>query len=167
MLWYCSGYLGYLVLAHYIRTHLRWSTGKRLAIGSLCFVAGAAFTAWSFWWQGVPGSLIDTPRLEWSWEFCTPNVLCATFGAFILFSCIKQAKAPRIIGELSRLSFGMYLMHLLFLAPIASAIVAGNPAQPLIPVALAIPCIAVLTFAACAVTSKLISLIPGSRWIIG
>lgn len=167
MLWYCSGYLGYLVLAHYIRTHLRWSTGKRLAIGSLCFVAGAAFTAWSFWWQGVPGKLIDTPRLEWSWEFCTPNVLCATFGAFILFSCIKQAKAPRIIGELSRLSFGMYLMHLLFLAPIASAIVAGNPAQPLIPVALAIPCIAVLTFAACAVTSKLISLIPGSRWIIG
>ena len=110
---------------------------------------------------------IDTARLEWSWEFCTPNVLCATFGAFILFSCIKQAKAPRIIGELSRLSFGMYLMHLLFLAPIASAIVAGNPAQPLIPVALAIPCIAVLTFAACAVTSKLISLIPGSRWIIG
>ena len=54
--WYCSGYLGYLVMAHYIRVHLKW-----------------------------PGQPIETPLLEWSWEFCTPNVLCATFGLFLLF----------------------------------------------------------------------------------
>ena len=37
-LWYCSGYLGYLVLAHYIRYHLKWSDSKRTAVGLACFI---------------------------------------------------------------------------------------------------------------------------------
>ena len=83
--WYCSGYIGYLVMAHYIRVHLKWSRQRRLRLGTLFFLVGATFTAWSFWWKGVPGQPIETPLLEWSWEFCTPNVLCATFGLFLLF----------------------------------------------------------------------------------
>ena len=51
MLWYCSGYLGYLVLAHYIRVHLHWTRKKRLTIGAIAFFIGATFTAWSFWWK--------------------------------------------------------------------------------------------------------------------
>ena len=163
--WYCSGYLGYLVLAHYIRVHLGWSRERKLRVGTFCFVFGAAFTAWSFWWKGVPGVLIETPMLEWSWEFCTPNVLLSTFGLFLLFSCIERPRA--IVTQLSQLSFGMYLMHLFFLAPIASWIIDGNSAEPLLPVGVAIPVIAVLTFACCAVTTKLISLLPGSKWVIG
>lgn len=166
-LWYCSGYLGYLVLAHYIRYHINWPRAKKLAVGSACFVAGAAFTAWSFWLKGVPGQLIETPMLEWAWEFCTPNVLLATFGLFLVFTCIEKTEAPALITGISRLSFGMYLMHMFFLAPIASFFVNGNQAEPLIPVAFAIPVIAILTFICCAVTSKLISLIPGSKYIIG
>lgn len=166
-LWYCSGYLGYLVLAHYIRHHINWSRAKKLAVGSACFVAGAAFTAWSFWLKGVPGQMIETPMLEWAWEFCTPNVLLATFGLFLVFTCIEKTEAPAVITGISRLSFGMYLMHMFFLAPIASFFVNGNQAEPLIPVAFAIPVIAILTFICCAVTSKLISLIPGSKYIIG
>ena len=166
--WYCSGYLGYLVLAHYIRVHLAgWSQQKRLTVGSVCFLVGAVFTAWSFWWKGVPGQAVETPMLEWSWEFCTPNVLLATFGLFLLFTCIRKEEAPRLITKLSQLSFGMYLMHLFFLAPIASALIAGNVAEPLLPVGVAIPVIAVLTFICCAVTSYLISKIPGSKYIIG
>lgn len=167
MLWYCSGYLGYLVLAHYIRVHLTWSRRKRLTVGACCFAAGSLFTAWSFWSQGVPGQLIETPRLEWSWEFCTPNVLCATWGAFLMFSCIRQAKAPALISGISKLTFGMYLMHMLFLAPIAQWMVAGDAAHPLLPVAWAIPCIALLTFVATIVTTKLLSFLPGSKWLIG
>jgi len=166
-LWYCSGYLGYLVLAHYIRFHLDWSVRKRMTIGSICFVAGAAFTAWSFWLKGVPGQLIETPMLEWAWEFCTPNVLCATFGVFLMFTCIRQTEAPRWITQLSKLSFGMYLMHMFFLAPIATFFVDGNRADPLIPVWLAIPVIAILCFICSAVATKIISKIPGSKYVIG
>ena len=166
-LWYCSGYLGYLVLAHYIHYHLDWSRKRKLTVGWICFLIGAAFTGWSFWWKGVPGELIETPALEWSWEFCTPNVLLATFGIFLVFSCISQGKAPRIVTTLSKCSFGMYLMHLLFLAPVAGWIIGGDVAAPRIPVWAAIPLIAVLTYICCAVTTWLLSKIPGSKWIIG
>ncbi|MGM9803614.1 MAG: acyltransferase, partial [Muribaculaceae bacterium] len=167
MLWYCSGYLGYLVLAHYLRHHLAWSVKRKMVVGALCFVAGSVFTAWAFWWQGVPGEIVPTTRLEWSWEFCTPNVLCATFGAFLMFSCISVKRPPRLIAGLSRLSFGMYLVHLFFLAPIASSIVAGDQTNPLLPVWIAIPVIAVLSYVASALTAKLVSYLPGSKWIIG
>lgn len=167
MLWYVSGFLGYLVMAHYIRVHLQWSRSRKLRTGILCFLAGAVFTAWGFWWKGVPGQYIETPLLEWAWEFCTPNVALATFGAFLLFSCIEQKQAPRLITGVSKLTFGMYLMHMLFLAPIATAITAGDRANPLLPVWLAIPVIAALSYLCCVVTTKLISLIPGHKWLIG
>ena len=166
-LWYCSGFIGYLVLAHYIRFHLSWSRGRRIVVGTVCLIAGAAFTAWSFWWKGTPGQAIETPMLEWGWEFCMPNVLCATFGAFLLFSCIQRTEAPRLLTGVAKLTFGMYLMHLFFLAPIANWIIGGNVAHPLLPVWAAIPVIAILTFVCCVVTTKLISLIPGSKYVIG
>ena len=139
-LWYCSGYLGYLVI-------------------------GGLFTAWSFWWKAVPGLQMETPIMEWSWEFCTPNVLLATFGSFLLFSCIQ--KAPRWINSLAKLTFGMYLMHIFFLTFIAEWIISGDVANPILPVWLAIPVIGLLTFLCCAVTTKIISQIPGSKYIIG
>lgn len=167
MFWYCSGYLGYLVLAHYIRVHLKWQTKRRLIIGTICFLTGAAFTAWSFWLKGVPGQLIETPMLEWSWEFCTPNVLLATFGAFLLFTCINPRKNPAIITDIAKCSFGMYLMHLFFLAPIANMLIAGDVAHPLLPVGLCIPVIALLTYIVCYAVTKLLSYIPGHEYFVG
>ena len=126
MLWYCSGYLGYLVMAHYIRVHLDWSRRRRAITGALCFLAGSAFTGWAFWHAGTPGILIETPKLEWAWEFCMPNVVIAAFGAFLLFSCIERKESPAFISGLSRLTFGMYLMHMFFLVPIAGLVIGGN-----------------------------------------
>ena len=45
----------------------------------------------------------------------------------------------------------MYLMHMFFLAPIASFFVNGNQAEPLIPIWAAIPCIALLTYLCCVI----------------
>ena len=149
-------------------------------MGAVCFLVGAAFTAWSFWWKGVPGQLIETPMLEWSWEFCTPNVLLATFGLFVLFTCIRpqtselrtqtsdlRPQTSLLITQLSRLSFGMYLMHIFFLAPIATWMIDGDVTNPRLPVFLAIPAIAGLTFVCCTLTTKLLSLLPGSKYIVG
>ena len=124
--------------------------------------------------------------LEWSWEFCTPNVLLSTFGAFLMFTCIKgpvcelvEPPVPEpvegpvepvegpVISKLARLTYGMYLMHMFFLAPIAGWIVAGDPANPIIPVALAIPTIALLSFACSALTTWLLSFLPGSKYLVG
>ncbi len=167
MLYYCSGYLGYLVMAHYIREHLTWSRSKRMRIGSITFLIGAIFTAWAFWYKGVPGVEMKTPALEWSWEFCTPNVLLTTFGAFLLFTCIAQKDAPKWITGISKLTFGMYLMHILILGNLAPFFMPEGPANPILPIYLTIPCMALLTFIACAAITKLISYIPGSKWMIG
>ncbi len=182
--WYCSGYLGYLVLAHYIRVHLDWDRRKRLTVGLLCFLVGGAFTGWSFWLKGTPGVLIPTPEIEWSWPFCTPNVLMQTFGLFLMFSCIGMRKGAAgdasagaasaaaagkesFVSRLARLTFGMYLVHMFFLAPIATWIIGGDVANPTIPVAIAIPAIAILSYICSAAAVKLVSLLPGSRYLVG
>lgn len=167
MMWYVSGYLGYLVLAHFIRVHIHWNARKRLLVGGICFVLGAAFTAWSFYHKGVVGQVIETPMLEWSWEFCTPNVLVATFGIFLMFTCIKKKRTPRLVAELSRLSYGMYLMHLFFLSNLAPLLIGGDVAHPLLPVYVEIPLIAIGTFLLCALTTKLLSFLPGSKYLVG
>ena len=166
-LWYFSGFLGYLVMAHYIRYHLDWTRRRKILTGSACFIAGASFTAWSFWIKGVPGQLIATPEIEWSWGFCSPNVVLATFGIFLLFSCIEREKAPSAVTAIAKDTFGMYLMHMLFLVPVSGWIIGPDVSSPLLPVWLAIPVIALLTFTLSAVTTHLVSRIPGSRWLIG
>jgi peptidoglycan/LPS O-acetylase OafA/YrhL len=92
-------------------------------------------------------------------------VLPATWGGLTWDDAIQ--KAPRWINSLAKLTFGMYLMHIFFLTFIAEWIINGDVATPILPVWLAIPIIGLLTFLCCAVTTKLISQIPGSKYIIG
>ncbi len=161
--WYFSGYLGYLVLAHYIRVHLDWSVRKRLTIGSILTVIGAIWTILSFYIQAVPGQLIATPTLEIGWSFCTINCLMLTSGAFLLFTCIRKAETPRIILQISNLSYGMYLMHIFWLGMWAGFFKDDME----LPAVAAIPAIAVCTFLCCWITSLVISYLPGGKWVIG
>jgi surface polysaccharide O-acyltransferase-like enzyme len=163
MLWYFSGYLGYLVLAHYIRVHLTWGRSLRLRVGFLLMLVGAAATIWSFYVQAVPGVVHSTPVIEVGWAFCTLNCVALTAGTFLLFGCISIPQPPRIIAEMSKLSYGMFLMHIFWLGLWVSVFKSTLG----LPTVAAIPVIAVCTFISCFVATKLISLIPGSKWIIG
>lgn len=167
MLWYCSGYLGYLVLAHYIRVHLTWDAAKRFKIGLLCALIGSAFTGWAFWYEAVPGLHLPTPTVEWAWEFCTPNVLLQTFGVFLMLSAIKDHKVPAIITDISKRSFGMYLMHMFFLSNIATYVLNGDQANPIFPVWISIPVIAICSYICSYATSKILSYLPYSKYIVG
>lgn len=101
--------------------------------------------------------------LEIGWNFCTINVACLTAGTFLMFSCIKRSEAPRIITRLSKLSYGMYLMHIFWLH--LWSVVSIQTLQ--LHTAAAIPFIAVCTLVCYALTSELISRLPGSKWLIG
>ena len=163
VLWYFSGYLGYLVMAHYIRVHLKWSRSRRFWTGLAMMLAGAAVTIWSFYSQAVPGQVHSTPVLEIGWAMCTVNCVVLTAGTFLMFTCIEARKAPRAVSEMSRLSYGVYLMHMFGLGVWVTLF----KVELALPAAAAIPCIAVGTFASCFITAKLISFIPGSKWVIG
>ena len=163
ILWYFSGYLGYLVLAHYIHVHLTWNRSKRLVIGIASMLVGALLTIYSFYVQAIPGVTLVTPEIEIGWAFCTINCVLLTAGTFLAFTCIGNSKSPRLITEMSKLSYGMYLMHIFWLG-LWVTVFKHDLALPTVA---AIPCIAVSTFICCYVATKIISLIPGSKWIIG
>lgn len=167
MLWYCSGYLGYLVMAHYIRFHMKWDRRRRMVVGAACFILGSAYTAWSHLSMTSADQPLSLPLIEYAWEFCTPNVLLASFGAFTLFTCIQKNETPKLVSDISRLSFGMYLIHIFFVIPITGFFVNGNPAEPIIPVWAAIPTATFISYVCCYLTCKLLSYIPGSKYIIG
>ena len=82
VLWYFSGYLGYVIMAHYIKVHLDWSRTKRLAAGSALMVVGAVITILSFYVQATPGVVLETPVLEVGWNMCTINCVMLTAGTF-------------------------------------------------------------------------------------
>ena len=166
-LWYCSGFIGYLVMAHYIRFHIKWNRAKRIQVGASCFIIGGIFTGCSSYFMAEAGEIVDNIMYEWAWGFCTPNVILATFGAFLMFSCISKPKTPALIAEISRLSFGMYLCHMLFLAPIAVYLINGDAANPLLPVWATIPLTAISTYICTIIATKIISYLPGSKYIIG
>ena len=162
MLYDFSGYPGYLVLGHYIRYHIDWSTIKRRTVGLTCLTGGTAFTILSFYIQAEPGTLQLVSDLEIAWCFCIINCVVATFGAFLLFTTIKrECFGYGLVKDMSIKSYGMYLMHMLWLPFWVSVV------QPHTNVGVAIPLISILTFVSCYITSKLISYIPKSKWIIG
>lgn len=163
MLWYFSGYLGYLVLAHYIRVHLTWSRPTRLRVGLAMMLVGAVATILSFYVQAVPGVLHATPVIEIGWCFCTINCVILTAGTFLMFTCINCPKPPRIISELSELSFGIFLMHILWLGFWVDVFKDHLGLASVV----AIPAIAIATFVVSAICTKLISLIPYCGWMVG
>ena len=168
MLYNFAGYPGYFLLAHYIREHLDWTRKKRLVIGLICTIAGAIITILSFYIQAVPGSGDEIPReqlfanVEIGWCFCTINCVLYTFGVFLLFTCIQKAgKCYPLVLDISKTSYGMYLVHMFFLFMISPLL------MPVLPIWAAIPIIAAATYVSSYLCARLISLIPGSKWVIG
>ena len=122
---------------------------------------GAVITILSFYIQTPAGTVVYTPTAELGWSFCTINCVLLTFGAFLLLSCIKRP--VRIITEISKLSYGMYLMHIFWLTLWASFI----PKHTDLPVSVEIPLIAIATYLTSMLATKLLSLLPGSYYTVG
>lgn len=160
-LFYFSGFIGYLVLAHYIRTYINWSLRKSIGIGTAFFVVGYLFTAIPFHHQTVAaGSLYE---LELSWRFCSTNVAMMTFGIFIILKAIRFGSGViyGVVRRLSQLSYGMYLMHI-FILNLIYRLLHGYFSTPT-----TIAVVAVSTFVATALVARLLSLLPKSKYLLG
>ncbi|MEE1223602.1 MAG: acyltransferase [Bacteroidaceae bacterium] len=164
-LWYFSGFIGYVVLAHYLRNHVKASSKKQALLGAALYLAGYAFTA-TFWYGRIT-TAETLQQLELSWRFCTPNVILETAGAFLLVQSIynRRRETAPLIREISVLSYGIYLMHIFVLNAMHSLLAplfSGEYATPL-----TILSSGIATFAACCVVAKVLSWLPGSKYIIG
>ena len=160
LLYNFCGYLGYIVLAHYIKVHLYWSDAKRRTVGVALLLLGAIWTILSFYVQIVPGTYQETPTVELGWSFCTINVVMESLGAFLLFTTIHGGR-NKWVEDISQKSYGMYLIHIFYLGFWFGVV------DPLLPVAAAIPALCILTYLSSYATCKILSYLPGSHWLIG
>ena len=160
-LYYFSGYIGYVVLAHYIRRYIRWSLRKTVIIALPLILAGYVVTAGLFYIHSSEST--DYAYVEQSWYFCTFNVAMMTAGTFLLMRHINYSAAwlYKPIRKISMLSYGIYLMHIFLLGFMQQWI------APHLTVLPAILAVGSATFLGCIAVSLLISRLPGSRWIIG
>ncbi len=173
-LYYYSGFIGYVVLAHCIRKYTAgWSTGKNIAVGVPLFAIGYAITATVFYNHGAVST--DYAYVEQSWNFCSFNVALMTAGAFLIIKCITRApkRLYAVVRRLSNVSFAIYLMHIFvlgFVFPHLSAYMGADPAAGLTDGPMTGACIfasALLTFVICSLVSLAIKPIPGSKYILG
>jgi surface polysaccharide O-acyltransferase-like enzyme len=164
-LYYFSGFIGYAVLAAYIK---RFWMAPSLRIDGLAVsmvVAGYAATLAGFLYR--LGYEHEVKSLELTWNFTSLNVAVMTAGLFLLFRNIHANRGSnnpvwRLIDDLSRLSYGMYLAHIIVLNAVHS-LLAPLLANPF----LRIPAIALTTFVLTYLAVKLISLLPGNKYLIG
>lgn len=111
--YYVSGFIGYLVLAYYLRAYPpACSTGKLAALLVPMFVVGYCITAGGYVWlqDMYPGNYA---YLEIVWYFCGINVMMMTLPLFI--AVMRSSLAPsRFLSSVASLTFGIYLCHFIF-----------------------------------------------------
>lgn len=111
--YYVSGFIGYLVLAHYlVKYPLDWSWSKLLSLTIPMFVAGYLITSLGFLatQEVFPGNY---EYLEIVWYFAGINVFMMTFPVFAIVQKMKVPSRPWV-SHLASMSFGIYLCHFVF-----------------------------------------------------
>lgn len=111
--YYLSGFIGYIILAYYLKTYpLRWSAAKQAMILVPMFLIGYLITFGGYVEMNTchPGNYA---YLEIIWLFCGINVFLMTFPIFVWVQQIR-GEAPRFISGLAKLTFGIYLVHFPF-----------------------------------------------------
>lgn len=112
-LYYFSGFIGYLVLAHYlVKYPLAWSWKKTWAILLPLFITGYLITAGGFilTQEYFPGNYAN---LEIIWYFSGINVFMMTFPLFVIIQKTNIASSP-LLRRVASATFGIYLCHFLF-----------------------------------------------------
>ena len=162
MLYYFSGFLGYMVLAAYLRRYHAAPRAWHKWGGALLVVAGYFATAWIFDARLATQRLVAD--LELSWGFGTINVAAMSVGLFLLLKDVRPGagRFTGVVTDISRLSYGIYLIHIMLLNFFHGWL------DPLIVSAgIKIPVLALCTFVSSYAVVKLISLLPGSKYVVG
>jgi len=159
--YYVSGFVGYVVLGHYIRKHLNWDLKKIMRICIPIFIIGYALCVFS---ASYYSTRCTTPaELERDWQNTTVIAVAMSFSLFMIFSTIKSSGKfyNNVVLKISKASYGMYLMHMLILPHFFRVY------NPIMPAYLTIPITAISTYLVCFVISHLISKLPFGKYIVG
>lgn len=111
--YYVSGFIGYLILAYYLKRYpLDWSWRKIALICLPMFAVGYVVTSVGYVITNAyfPGNYA---YLEILWYFAGINVFLMTFPVFIVIQKCHFRSRPWL-SKVARLTFGVYLCHFTF-----------------------------------------------------
>ena len=162
MLYYVSGFIGFVLLGHYFKKCVPAMSWRRtLAIAIPLWVVGYAIVAGWFWAVmpkdfPVSAGLEKVVLMEQSWRFCGTGVVLTTIAYFMIARKFTYSGRfyRTVVTELSKASYGTYLMHLVFI------ILYSGLFKPIVPTGLCILLTAVCTFATASILSIAFSRIP-------
>ena len=125
---YVTGFIGYILLGLWFRKFApEYSWKKTLAFALPLLLFGYAIVA-GWFYSHIPdgsGYPVSAPyscvvELETSWEYCSLGVAMMVIGYFLVFRKLSsEGKFYKfIVRPFSEASFGMYLIHMIFLGHI-------------------------------------------------
>ena len=165
---YVSGFVGYMLLGFWFRRFAAprgWT--KTLSSALPMWLLGVAIVGFPFF--GYPDGKFPfsapysaAVRMEMSIEYCSLGVALTTVAAFMVFRKISFGGAfyRRVVRPVSEASYGMYLMHMFFLAPVSAVLI------PRLSTPLAIAATAAASFAASAITALVVRRLPVvGKWL--
>jgi surface polysaccharide O-acyltransferase-like enzyme len=164
LLYYFSGFLGYVILANYIkRFYMRPRPGQYI-IAIVLIMAGYAITAGGFIYLLPQKNIVE--QLELTWAFESINVAMMTAGIFLLFKNItarnNSSAFVKLVNDISAKSYGIYLAHIMVLDSLYPYI---NPYFA--SAAIKVPLIAVVSFICTYLVVKCLSFLPKSKFLVG
>lgn len=163
MLYYFSGFVGYIVLGSIVKMNGKASFGLSAGLSVLlfCLSTWATYEGYHYM-MSQPG--VTPEGMELFFMFCTPNVMVMTLAIFSLVSRFKtQSKVVlHILPTLSGCGFGIYMVHYLFIGPIDFLL-----AKMALPIWLHIPVCSLAVFAAAWAFILLLKKLPRSKFITG
>lgn len=161
-----SLYMGYFLIGFWLKEYKLNVLERRIAV-----VITLACIALTF--LGTFYLKEHAMKMENFYEYSSPTVMISAVGLFIIarninFSKIFTANGwlAVIIKEISSLTFGVYLSHVLVLEVLALGIftkpITANSIHPLI----GIPLLSLFVFIVCLAFTKLVRYIPVLRWLV-
>ncbi len=171
MLYNFGGYLGYLILGYYLKRYNSLSYFKSIGLGMILFMTGGFFT-----FKGLVFSLHNADQMTWiaaegqKVEFfinnLSINVVMMTAGLFMILQKINlKGISGSIIKELSKYSYGIFLVHYIINIWLLHYIGRGEGIG--INTWVGQPSLALVVFVSSYIVVKLISFIPKSKYLIG
>lgn len=111
--YYISGFIGYIILAYYLKRYpLNWSRKKTMAICLPMFAVGYAITSVGYVVTNeyFPGNYA---YLEILWYFTGINVFMMTFPIFVTVQMLNT-RPRKWLSKAAKFTFGVYLCHFTF-----------------------------------------------------
>ncbi|MBR2713367.1 MAG: acyltransferase [Kiritimatiellae bacterium] len=158
---YVSGPIGYMLLAHWIRFRLAWTPRQIVVRCVPIFIACWAWCIYSFYTRSFRVEAVSALEIDWQPTAFAPVLM--SFAAFALMTLIHGVPAAlrNAVAEVSRQSYGMYLMHMMFLPAWFGVM------SPRLPAPAAIIATALAAYVTSFVVTWALSKVPYVRRIVG